>query len=188
MLIHHGCVTIQSLTSQLFINQLFMPSIKTPSVNGKSDKNRFAESLGFMLVKNALIFEKLADIRLAPLDITSSQMRVLMMIGYAGFTMASTIAKKLGSNAGGVVRSLDKLEAKGWIERIRSEKDRREVHLRLTKEGEVLIDKIPDYLKEPLNRALKGISQEEHQQLMRLLERVAENNIEQLHEHEKTSN
>ena len=149
-------------------------------------KDRGAEeSLAFLMVKNALIFERLADIRLAPLDITSSQTRVLMMIGCAGFTMASVIAKRMGSNAAGVVRSIDKLEKKGWIERVRSEEDRREVHLHLTEAGEKLINQIPLYMNETLNDSLRGFSQNEFEGFIKQLKRVAENNLAQLHEYEK---
>lgn len=143
------------------------------------------ESLAFLMVKNALIFERLADIRLAPLDITSSQTRVLMMIGCAGFTMASVIAKRMGSNAAGVVRSIDKLEKKAWIERVRSEEDRREVHLHLTSAGEKLINQIPHYMNETLNHSLRDFSREEFEGLINQLKRVAENNLAQLHEYEK---
>lgn len=158
--------------------------MSTPNLCKTINPDLFSNSFGFLLVKNTLIFEKLADIKLAPLDITSSQMRVLMMIGYAGFTMASTIAKKMGSNAGGVVRSIDRLEAKGWIERIRSVEDRREVHLNLTAQGRKLIEQIPLVLQESNSLALKGFSDDEERSLINLLERLAQNNLEQLAQHE----
>ena len=158
--------------------------MSTPNLCKTINPDLFSNSFGFLLVKNTLIFEKLADIKLAPLDITSSQMRVFMMIGYAGFTMASTIAKKMGSNAGGVVRSIDRLEAKGWIERIRSVEDRREVHLNLTAQGRKLIEQIPLVLQESNSLALKGFSDDEERSLINLLERLAQNNLEQLAQHE----
>lgn len=151
---------------------------------GKAD-NQFVESHVVLLAKNSLMFERLMDIRLAPLDITSSQTKILMMIGCGGYTMASTIAKKLGSNAGGVVRSLDKLEAKGWIERVRSAEDRREVHLIVTDAGKKLIDKVPLYMNDSLNESLSGFSKEEFETLKRLLNRLAENNLRQIEELEK---
>ena len=151
----------------------------------KSENQGSEESLAFLMVKNALIFERLADIRLAPLDITSSQTRVLMMIGCAGFTMASVIAKKMGSNAAGVVRSIDKLEAKGWIERVRSDEDRREVHLHLTAAGKKLISQIPNYMNETLNGSLQDFSRQEFDLLLGFLKRVANNNLAQLQEYEK---
>lgn len=152
---------------------------------GKID-NQFVESHVVLLAKNSLMFEKLMDIRLAPLDITSSQTKILMMIGCAGYTMASTIAKTLGSNAGGVVRILDKLEAKGWIERVRSAEDRREVHLMVTQAGKKLIDRVPLYMNESLNESLSGFSKEEFETLKRLLNRLAENNLRQIEELEIT--
>jgi MarR family multiple antibiotic resistance transcriptional regulator len=152
---------------------------------GKEDK-QFVDSHVVLLAKNSLMFEKLMDIRLAPLDITSSQTKILMMIGCGGYTMASTIAKRLGSNAGGVVRSLDKLEAKGWIERVRSAEDRREVHLLVTEAGQKMIDRVPLYMNDSLNESLSGFSKEEFETLKRLLTRLAENNMRQIDELEKT--
>ena len=152
---------------------------------GKEDK-QFVDSHVVLLAKNSLMFEKLMDIRLAPLDITSSQTKILMMIGCGGYTMASTIAKRLGSNASGVVRSLDKLEAKGWIERVRSAEDRREVHLLVTQAGQKMIDRIPLYMNDSLNESLSGFSQEEFETLKRLLTRLAENNMRQIDELEKS--
>lgn len=151
----------------------------------KSENQEPEESLAFLMIKNALIFERLADIRLAPLDITSSQTRVLMMIGCAGFTMASVIAKKMGSNAAGVVRSIDKLEAKGWIERVRSKEDRREVHLHLTAAGKKLISQIPMHMNESLNSSLQGFSRQEFDALIKSLKKVADNNLAQLQELEE---
>lgn len=151
---------------------------------GKTN-HQFIESHVVLLAKNTLMFERLMDIRLAPLDITSSQTKVLMMIGCAGYTMASTIAQTLGSNASGVVRSLDKLEAKGWIERVRSVKDRREVHLIVTPKGQKIIDQIPMYMNDSLNESLSGFSQEEHKTLMNLLSRLTENNLRQIDQQEQ---
>ena len=172
------------LTSQSFNSQLTTVS-KQIEFYSKSETQAPEESLAFLMIKNALIFERLADIRLAPLDITSSQMRVLMMIGCAGFTMASVIAKKMGSNAAGVVRSIDKLEAKGWIERVRSEADRREVHLHLTSAGRKLINQIPVQMNESLNAALQDFSRQEFEALIEALKRVANNNLAQLDECER---
>lgn len=150
----------------------------------KSDM-QLSESIAFLIVKNSLIFGKLADISLAPLDISSSQTRILMVIGCQGCLMASSIAKKLGSNAGGVVRALDKLENKGWIERIRSDVDRREVHLALTPAGTALLKKVPEYLFDSWNEALTGFTQEEFGTLTHLLTRLTENNLRHLENREK---
>jgi len=147
--------------------------------------DQLMESHVALIAKNALIFERLMDERLAPLDITSSQTKVLMMIGCAGFTMASTIADTLGTNPSGVVRSLDKLEAKGWIERVRSIEDRREVHLQLTSKGHKLIEQIPSYMNDSLNESLSGFTQAEHKMLISFLNRLTENNLRQMERFEK---
>ncbi len=142
----------------------------------------FSKSIAFLLFKNTLMLGRLADLYLAPIDLTSSQMRILMMIGYGACNQVSMISKKLGSNAAGVVRTLDRLEEKQWIKRTRSEVDRREVLLELTPTGMELIKKIPGSLSELLNYSLMGFTNEEFELMKNLLDRMIINNLALLQE------
>ena len=142
----------------------------------------FSKSIAFLLFKNTLMLGRLADLYLAPIDLTSSQMRILMMIGYGACNQVSMISKKLGSNAAGVVRTLDRLEEKQWIKRTRSEVDRREVLLELTPTGMELIKKIPGSLSELLNYSLMGFTTEEFELMKNLLDRMIINNLALLQE------
>ncbi|MEI7532010.1 MAG: MarR family transcriptional regulator [Betaproteobacteria bacterium] len=142
----------------------------------------FSKSIAFLLFKNTLMLGRLADLYLAPIDLTSSQMRILMMIGYGACNQVSMISKKLGSNAAGVVRTLDRLEEKQWIKRTRSEVDRREVLLELTPTGMELIKKIPGSLSELLNDSLMGFTNEEFELMKNLLDRMIINNLALLQE------
>ncbi len=142
----------------------------------------FSKSIAFLLFKNTLMLGRLADLYLAPIDLTSSQMRILMMIGYGACNQVSMISKKLGSNAAGVVRTLDRLEEKQWIKRTRSEVDRREVLLELTPTGMELIKKIPGSLSELLNDSLMSFTNEEFELMKNLLDRMIINNLALLQE------
>ena len=74
-----------------------------------------------------------------------------------------------------MTRMLDRLEAKGLIERVRSETDRRVVHLRLTDAGEAATAKIPHVLASVNNDFLQGFSEREWRQLRKLVERMTAN-------------
>ena len=146
----------------------------------KPQEYRLEESIVFLMLRNQLTFERLADLRLAHLGITSSQMRVLLLAAYAESTTASTISRLMGSHAASVVRTIDRLEAKGWLQRARSCEDRRLVNLCLTDAGKKIAAQIPNYLCETLNASLDGFTEEEFKLLKRLLNKITENNFRQL--------
>jgi DNA-binding MarR family transcriptional regulator len=65
-----------------------------------------------------------------------------------------------------MTRTLDRLEAKGLCERLRSEKDRRVVNIQLTPQGNVAASTIPSLLSTIQNAHLVGFSAAEFQSLV----------------------
>lgn len=74
-----------------------------------------------------------------------------------------------------MTRLLDRLEAKGFCNRIRSSEDRRVVNLELTSSGREAAEKIPQVLSRVQNAHLAGFSHEEWQSLKGYLRRMLEN-------------
>jgi DNA-binding MarR family transcriptional regulator len=74
-----------------------------------------------------------------------------------------------------MTRMLDRLAGKGLVERVRSETDRRVVHLRLTKEGEAAAGQVPDVLAAVNNDLLRGFTKQEWLTLKDLLQRMLVN-------------
>ncbi|VNV01984.1 transcription regulator, MarR family [Streptococcus pneumoniae] len=68
-------------------------------------------------------------------DISIKEMHTIDVIGKAPDVTPSQVSKELMVTLGTVTTSLNNLERKGYIERVRSEQDRRVVHLHLDKEG-----------------------------------------------------
>lgn len=66
-------------------------------------------------------------------------------------------------------RLMDKLCAKNYIERLACDHDRRVVKIAITKEGNALLDAIPDNFN---NNLLKNLSEEEAEQLSNLLDKM----------------
>ena len=56
---------------------------------------------------------------------------------------------------------MNNLERKGYIERIRSEHDRREVHLHLTKKGSLVHRLHKRFLKAMVEKIIDGMSKQE---------------------------
>ena len=71
-------------------------------------------------------------------DVSLKEMHTIEIIGKNPNVTPSDIARELMLTLGTVTTSLNKLEAKGYIERKRSKLDRRVVHLTLTKKGKLL--------------------------------------------------
>lgn len=71
-------------------------------------------------------------------DVSLKEMHTIEVIGKNTNVTPSDIARELMLTLGTVTTSLNKLEAKGYIERKRSKLDRRVVHLTLTKKGKLL--------------------------------------------------
>ena len=71
-------------------------------------------------------------------DFSLKEMHTIEIIGKNINVTPSDIARELMLTLGTVTTSLNKLEAKGYIERKRSKLDRRVVHLTLTKKGKLL--------------------------------------------------
>ncbi|MFC3928631.1 fatty acid biosynthesis transcriptional regulator FabT [Streptococcus caprae] len=71
-------------------------------------------------------------------DVSLKEMHTIEIIGKSDRVTPSDIARELLLTLGTVTTSLNKLEKKGYIERTRSEQDRRVVYLSLTSKGRLL--------------------------------------------------
>jgi DNA-binding MarR family transcriptional regulator len=103
------------------------------------------------------------------------QWKPLLMLKFGQAETAAELARLNCSDTGAMTRMLDRLEAKGLIERTRSAQDRRVVHLKLTAEGHRVADRIPYGLSSVLNEHLAGFSPAEFEQLKSLLQRMIAN-------------
>jgi DNA-binding MarR family transcriptional regulator len=72
-------------------------------------------------------------------------------------------------NSGALTRVIDQLEEKGFIERLRRDRDRRKVELQLTDAGRKVIERLIPLVVEQLNQVLQDFSSDELKELTRLL-------------------
>lgn len=68
-------------------------------------------------------------------DITNNDMHVIEAIGPGEGNNMSTLAKKLNITVGSLTTAMNNLVKKGYVERYRSEEDRRVVYVKLTEKG-----------------------------------------------------
>ena len=134
-----------------------------------------SQSIGHQMVNVMTLMRREVELRMAAHGLTDAQWKPLMLLRSGLATTAIELARRMDVDAGAITRLLDRLEAKGLLERVRSEADRRVVHLRLTAAGEAASAEVPYVLASVNNDFLKGFSEAEWKQLRKLLERMAAN-------------
>jgi DNA-binding MarR family transcriptional regulator len=139
------------------------------------DRYDVSESVGHQMVSLVQLMRREVELRMTQHGLTDAQWRPLWMIKSGKATTANELAREACIDAGAITRMLDRLETKGLVARVRSESDRRVVHLRLTDAGEAAVAKIPHVLASVNNDFLRGFSERDWRQLRKLVERMTAN-------------
>jgi DNA-binding MarR family transcriptional regulator len=131
-------------------------------------------SLGFSLRRAQLSAYKDYWRFMDSLNLRPAQFSVLLLIRENPGFSQSTIGQILGIQRANFVSLLDELEKRGWVERRRSQKDRRSFALHLTKQGEVFM-KQANAMHLELETALKlRLGEQDSELLLRLLNEFAD--------------
>jgi DNA-binding MarR family transcriptional regulator len=150
------------------------PTSAPPSFyDGK--KYDLAGSVGHCLMHLMMLMRREVEARMAQHGLTDAQWKPLWMLKTGRAATAFELAREMMVDAGAITRMLDRLEAKGLVERVRSETDRRVVDLRLTPAGEAAVENVPHVLAAVNNDFLRGFSKQEFQQLRGFIERMTTN-------------
>jgi DNA-binding MarR family transcriptional regulator len=151
-----------------------MNPVPKPADFYRPDGWRPEESVGLLIkrVMQSILLQ--ADRRLAEHGLTHAQWVPLFKL-QGGCETVAALSRETQTDAGGMTRALDRLEAKGLVRRVRSSEDRRVINLELTDEGKRSAGLVPPVLAEVLNAHLAGFSHAEWHTLMALLERMVVN-------------
>lgn len=105
--------------------------------------------------------------------LTASQLLLLQTLEDEGECTAGRIAARLGITQATTTSLVQKLEAKGLVDRKRGDTDRRTVWLTLSESGRTKIAEAPDSLQELFSQRFEKLEDWEQMMLMASLERVA---------------
>ena len=106
--------------------------------------------------------------------LTLPQVMLLRSISEQGDVSVRKLARDISLSQATVTTILDRLEARGLVERVRSLSDRRIVNARLTAEGQAMLASAPELLDERFMHRFSMLSEEDRLQLMRSLRQMAE--------------
>jgi len=135
------------------------------------------DSVGYLLNQVVISMRRQIEQAMTAHDLTAAQWYPLWKLQRDGSCTAQELARDMDSDAGATTRLVDRLVAKGLVERLRSDTDRRVVRLSLTPAGRAVAAHIPQVLAEVNNAYLHGFSRDEWQQLKGLLRRMLESGM-----------
>jgi len=130
-----------------------------------------ANSIGYLLKLSHSLMHEAASAAFAGHDVSFIQWIVLTKLR-EGTLNASDLCRTMRYDNGALTRLLDQLEARGYVERERSQADRRVVELRLTPAGRRKVTQLMPLLVDCLNSSLASFSKAEFSELVRLLDKL----------------
>lgn len=130
------------------------------------------------LVKLIRRLARMLDVQSRRIDrdvgLTLPQLIVLQCVQDLGEVTSRAISLEADLSPPTVVGILDKLEAKGFIRRYRSERDRRIVHTSLTDEGKRILKRIPSILGDSFDGRFLGLPDARRKSVIEGLELIGE--------------
>ncbi|WP_292293474.1 MarR family transcriptional regulator [Marivita sp.] len=106
--------------------------------------------------------------------LTPAQLRVLQIVNGKESVTPKTLATQMGVSQATVSALVDKLVARGLVERVPSNQDRRQTNVTVTQDGQARLEDAPDALQQRYVRAFLALADWEQAQLVSTLERVAD--------------
>ena len=105
-------------------------------------------------------------------DFSVTEVRIIGEIGRNSSLTAKELEEYLSVDKGYMSRMMQNLEKKGLIERVKSETDAREKHLRLTGEGRKLNEFLEEKADQRILRQIYNINEEEYKALLGAMETI----------------
>jgi MarR family 2-MHQ and catechol resistance regulon transcriptional repressor len=120
-----------------------------------------------------------ADADVARHGLTGSEFGILEALYHKGPLLLGEIQRKVLVSSGGITFLVDRLAARGLVERRACPEDRRARYAALTPDGEALIERIFPEHRERLHAVLGGLTAGEQQEATRLLRQLGRAAAEQ---------
>ena len=133
------------------------------------------KNLGQQIGATRRAFRRHLEAAAEPYGLTATQFMVLRRLWEQDGLAVQQLARVSYLDAATMTGVLDRLEGKGLIQRVRQESDRRSVQIHLTEEGRALQAPLRNALDYVNQVAVTGLSPEEYDHLMQMLDRVESN-------------
>ncbi|WP_271714049.1 MarR family winged helix-turn-helix transcriptional regulator [Anaeromicropila herbilytica] len=106
-------------------------------------------------------------------DISNNDMHIIEAIGNEEPKNMTTVAKALKVTVGTLTIAINNLVKKGYVDRVRSDEDRRVVLISLSMKGEKAFEHHKRFHQDMINATLKGLSDSETKILVKALSNLS---------------
>lgn len=140
----------------------------------KSDNNIY-DTFNEVLVKlfnDIMHIEEKAIITDEFKDISNNDMHIIEAIGIDEPKNMSSVAKELSVTVGTLTIAINNLVKKGYVNRIRSDKDRRVVYISLSSKGRKAYNHHAEFHREMIKATIDGLNGDEVSVLVKSLENL----------------
>lgn len=110
---------------------------------------------------------------LPDLAVTPREIKVMLLLGDKGETTMTELAAAIDAPLSTVTRIADKLERKGLIERLRSDRDRRIVVVATSEKGQMLHNSMREHQLAVSHKMLEPLGSEEREIFLELMAKMA---------------
>jgi DNA-binding MarR family transcriptional regulator len=141
------------------------------------DSSRLSHLVGYAASRASITLRKVFAKHMEPLDLKIVEFSILMLVAQNPQVNQKQLGQALDISAPNMAVTLDRMVERGWVERVRSLKDRRAQHIHLTAAGAHLVhraEKIAATMEAP---SLAMLSAAERALLIELLHKVASGKV-----------
>lgn len=138
------------------------------------------DDIEYLICHIAMVWRRLVYTKIKSLKISGTEKRVLFCVARFPGSTQIQVAHLLELEPQNLMRSLDRLEKRGWIAKTADKTDRRAKCLFITEEAKIIIKKIKlisDRLKPEI---LAGLSPQEVANMVKKLSNIRQNLLSQL--------
>lgn len=125
-----------------------------------------------VLMKSSKAIQEQIKKDISKYDIHPSEFTVLEALHVKGKQTVRQISDAVLINSGSITYVMDKLEAKGFLERIDCKEDRRVVYIQITDEGKQFMEEVFPKHQLVIEEIFSEITEKEKEVLINLLKRV----------------
>ena len=136
------------------------------------DDAALSHLVGYAASRAALELRKVFTRHMASLDLRVAEFSILMLVAGNGEVNQKQLGQALDISAPNLAVMLDRMTECGWVERVRSTRDRRAQHVHLTAKGRAVAERSRTISATMEDTALASLSRAERALLIELLRKI----------------